>query len=75
MTSSVASQMMTINGVQVSVGEALKQPGHVLGGDIVNVAPDGRCAASTILAAFNVLTYMTTPRTMFSGRSAKRGIG
>ena len=63
MASSVASQMLTISGVQVSVGEALKQPGHVLGGDIVNVAPDGRCTASTIVAASNVLTYMTTPRT------------
>ena len=63
MASSVASQMLTINGVQVSVGEALKQLGHVLGGDIVNVAPDGRCAASTIVAAFNVLTYLTTHRT------------
>ena len=51
MASSVASQMLTINGVQVSVGEALKQLGHVLGGDIVNVAPDGRCAASTIVAS------------------------
>ena len=59
----VAQEMVTINGFVVSVDDALKQPGHVLGGNIVNVAPDGRCAASTIVAAFNVMLYMTTPRT------------
>ena len=63
MASSVASQMLTINGVQVSVGKALKQPGHVLCGDVVNVAPDGRCPASTIVAALNVSTCLTTHRT------------
>ena len=46
---------------EMSVQQARAEPGHVLGGQEVNVAPDVRCPASVILAAFNV--FHKTPRT------------
>ena len=52
-----------MNGTQITVSNALLEPGHVHGDDEVIVAPDGRCAASVVLAAFNVGLCSNTPRT------------
>ena len=40
--------MLTVNGKELSVQQARTEPGHVLGGQEINVVPDGRCAASVI---------------------------
>ena len=55
--------MLSVGGEEMSVQQARAEPGHVLGGQEVNVAPDVRCRASVILAAFNVDVYHKTPRT------------
>ena len=57
------SIMLTVNGKELSVQQARTEPGHVLGGQEINVVPDGRCAASVILAAFNVDLNQNTRRT------------